>query len=114
MSLATPELCSEVADGVTRNTVCLFREPDAGNPPVRLCVQRRLACSAGDKPAEARVRGLVAWIAGRRETEFLKPIDDDLRGRRASRRAVMKMNVDVASKMRISEGRACNCRAKAT
>src|ERR1017187_9312585 len=30
-----PELCSEVADSVTRNIVCLFREPDAGNPPVR-------------------------------------------------------------------------------
>jgi hypothetical protein len=30
-----PRLCSEVADGVTRNIVCLFREPDAGNPPVR-------------------------------------------------------------------------------
>ena len=30
-----PALCSEVADGVTRNIVCLFREPDAGNLPVR-------------------------------------------------------------------------------
>jgi len=30
-----PELCSEVADGVTRNTVSLFREPDAVTPPVR-------------------------------------------------------------------------------
>ena len=30
-----PGLCSEVADGVTRNRVCLFREPDAGNLPVR-------------------------------------------------------------------------------
>ena len=30
-----PELCSEVAGGVTRKIVCLFREPDAGNPPVR-------------------------------------------------------------------------------
>src|SRR5450759_4620870 len=30
-----PELCSAVADGVTRNIVCLFREPDAGNLPVR-------------------------------------------------------------------------------
>ena len=30
-----PELCSEVADGVTRNIVGLFREPDAGNLPVR-------------------------------------------------------------------------------
>jgi hypothetical protein len=26
----------------------------------------------------------------------------------------MKMNVDVASKVRSSEGRACNCRVKAT
>ena len=30
-----PELCSEVAGGVTRNIVRLCREPDAGNPPVR-------------------------------------------------------------------------------
>jgi|ERR1035438_1462741 hypothetical protein len=30
-----PRLCSEVADGVTRNLVSLFREPDAGNLPVR-------------------------------------------------------------------------------
>jgi|SRR5689334_18276616 len=30
-----PELCSEVAGGVTRNLVSLFREPDAGNLPVR-------------------------------------------------------------------------------
>jgi hypothetical protein len=30
-----PGLCSGVADGVTRNIVCLFREPDAGNLPVR-------------------------------------------------------------------------------
>jgi hypothetical protein len=30
-----PELCSAVADGVTRNIVSLFREPDAGNPHVR-------------------------------------------------------------------------------
>src|SRR5713226_6599481 len=30
-----PELCSEVADGVTQNIVCLFREPDAVTPPVR-------------------------------------------------------------------------------
>src|SRR5580765_726379 len=35
MSLATPELCSEVAGGVTRTSVSLFREPDAGNLPVR-------------------------------------------------------------------------------
>ena len=86
----------------------LFREPDAGNPPVRLCVQRRPACTAGDKPAGARVRSPVAWIAERRETELLKPIDERLFGGRASHWAVMKMNVDVASKMSKPEGRARN------
>jgi hypothetical protein len=30
-----PGLCTEVAGGVTRNIVGLFREPDAGNLPVR-------------------------------------------------------------------------------
>src|ERR1700675_4219606 len=30
-----PELCSEVAGAVTRNIVGLFREPEAGNLPVR-------------------------------------------------------------------------------
>ena len=35
MSLTTPMLCSEVAGSVTRTIVCLFREPDAGNLPVR-------------------------------------------------------------------------------
>jgi hypothetical protein len=30
----------------------------------RLCVQRRLVCSAGIKPAGAKVRRPVAWMAG--------------------------------------------------
>jgi hypothetical protein len=30
-----PNFCSEVAGGVTRTIVGLFREPDAGNLPVR-------------------------------------------------------------------------------
>src|SRR5215469_3237848 len=75
---------------------------------VRLCVQRRLACSAGNRPAGAKVRSPVARIAERRETEFLKPIDDRLLGRRASHRAVTKVNVNVASKVNRPEGRACN------
>src|SRR5205807_3130726 len=48
---------------------------------VRLCVQQRLACSAGDRPAGARVRRPVAWIAGWRETKTLKPIDKVSLGR---------------------------------
>jgi len=37
-----------------------------GKSSIWMCVQRRLACSAGDKPAGARVRSSVAWIAERR------------------------------------------------
>jgi hypothetical protein len=50
-------------------------EPDEGNLHVRLCVQLRLACSAGVSPAGVTVRSLVAWMADWRETEHLKPID---------------------------------------
>jgi hypothetical protein len=40
----------------------------------------KLVCSAGDKPAGAKVRRPVVWIAGWRETEILKPIDRVSRG----------------------------------
>ncbi len=50
-------------------------EPYRGKPAVRKRVQERLECSVGDRPTEAKVRSLVAWIAKRRETEFPKPID---------------------------------------
>src|SRR6266481_30346 len=43
---------------------------------VRMCVQERLACSAGDKPAGAKVRRPVVRMAGWRETKTLKPIDE--------------------------------------
>ena len=42
---------------------------------VRLCVQVRLVCSAGVSPARVRIRSPVAWVAGMRETDYLKPID---------------------------------------
>jgi hypothetical protein len=81
---------------------------------VRLCVQRRLASSAGDRPAGVTVRNPVAGIAGWRETKTLKPIDKHSRWGSASHRAVTKVNADVASKVKRPEGRACNRRAKAT
>jgi len=58
-----------------------------GNYQVRLCVQRRLARFAGVSAAEARVRRLVAWMAGRRETNDLKPIDRVIVRMTASHRA---------------------------
>ena len=33
--------------------------------------ERKLMCSVGDKPTEVKVRSLVAWIEGERETESL-------------------------------------------
>src|SRR5208282_5679218 len=78
-----------------------------------LCVQRRLACSAGERPAGARVRSPVVWIAGWRETKTLKPIDNVSLGETTSHRAVTTVNAKVASKVSSPEGRACNRRAKA-
>jgi hypothetical protein len=100
-------------DLVREPTVKPVGKPDAGNPHVRLCVQRRLACSVGQKPTEVIVRSLVAWIAGRKETEFLKPIDDVILGMTVSHWAVTKVNAEVASKVSSPRGRAPNCRAKA-
>ena len=54
-----------------------------------------------------RIRSPVAWIAGRRETEFLKPIDKVSLGEIASHRAVTQVNAQVASTV-YSEGRARN------
>ena len=72
----------------------------------RLCVQRKLACSAGGRPAGARVRSPVVWIAGWRETKILKPIDKISPGEITSRRAVTTVNANVASKLIGSKGRA--------
>ena len=47
---------------------------------VRKCVQLRLACSARVSLARVRARDPVAWMAGRRETEYLKPIDKAIHG----------------------------------
>src|ERR1700674_4882075 len=44
-----------------------------------MCVQERQTCSAGESPAGVRARRPVAWMAGRRETESLKPIDKAIR-----------------------------------
>ena len=50
-------------------------KPYWGKPAVRKRVQEKLVCSVGDRPTKVIVRSLVAWIAERREIEFLMPID---------------------------------------
>ena len=64
-------------------------------------------------PAKARARSLVAWMAGRRETNDLKPIDKAILRMAASRRAAAQANVEVAPKMKSPGGRARNRRVKA-
>ena len=98
------------AASLTMNPV---EKPGAGYPHVQLCVQRRLACSAGERPAGARVRSPVVKIAGWRETKTLKPIDNVSLGETTSHRAVTTVNAKVASKVRSPEGRVLNWRAKA-
>ena len=55
----------------------IFRDlkPYWGKPALRKRVQEKLVGSVGDRPTKVIVRGLVAWIAERREIEFLMPID---------------------------------------
>ena len=88
-------------------------KPSAGNRHARLCVQRKLACSAGGRPAGATVRSPVVRIAGWRETKILKPIDKISLGEITSHRAVTTVNANVASIMNRPEGRARIRRAKA-
>jgi hypothetical protein len=55
-------------------------EPDSGKPTVRECVQGRLTRSVGVSPTWVKARSPVAWMAGSRETEGLKPIDKAIFG----------------------------------
>ena len=92
----------------------IIGKPYSGKPNVRLCVQRRLVCSAGVNPAMVEVRRHIAWIARWRETKILEPIDSVTERVAASGQAVTEANAGVASKVRNPEGRAYNRRAKAT
>jgi len=70
-----PELCSEVAGGVTRTIVCLFREPDAGNLPVRF--------DEREQETEPRQTGLrrrcESFVSSHRETKATAPVLDSTR-----------------------------------
>ena len=66
----------------------------------------------GSQTRQGKSQSLVARMAGRRETESLKPIDKAIFGMAASHRAVAQANTDVAPKVRTLGGRACNREAK--
>lgn len=64
-----------------------------------LCVQLRLAYSVGVSPTRVRIRNPVAWMAGERETQPLKPIDKAIERMVASPRAAAQANAVVAPKI---------------
>jgi hypothetical protein len=75
-----PELCSEVANGVTRfpinpGGVCLFREPDAGNLPVRFDEREQ---ETEPSPTGLRRRRESA-VSSHRETKATAPVLDSTR-----------------------------------
>jgi len=78
-----------------------------------LCVQRRLACSAGVKTCRGKSQSPVVWIAEVMETETLKPIDKVSLGEIYESPGRNKSERIVASKVKITEGRATNGMAKA-
>jgi len=67
-----PELCSGVAGSVTRTIVCLFREPDAGNPPVRFDEREQETESS---PTGLRRRG-ESPVSSHREAKATAPVLD--------------------------------------
>ena len=54
----------------------------------------------GNQTRQGKSQNLAARMAGRRETESLKPIDKAIFGMAASHRAVAQANTDVAPKRR--------------
>src|SRR5215510_1770467 len=75
MSLAAPGLCSEVAGGVPQTIVCLSREPDAGNLPVRFD-EREQETEPG--PTGLR-RRRESFVGSHRETNPTGPVLDSTR-----------------------------------
>jgi len=74
-SLDTPRLCSGVAEGVTCRVlfgVRLFREPDAGNPPVRFDEREQ---ETGLSQIGLR-RRRESFVNSHRETKATAPVLD--------------------------------------
>ena len=80
-------------------------------PESRIVCPAKADTFSGSQSRQGKSQSLVARMAGRRETESLKPIDKAIFGMAASHRAVVQTNTDVAPKFH-SGGRARNARAK--
>ncbi len=77
------------------------------------CASRKGGHIQQGRPAEARIRSLVAWIAKWRETETLKPIDNPIGRMGANHQAVARANAYVASTLIDPEAEPATVRVKA-
>ena len=59
---------------------------------------RKAGVFSEEESHQGKSQSPVAWIARRKETESLKPIDEVILGMTVSHWAVTKVNADVASK----------------
>src|SRR5436305_4257334 len=75
---------------------------------VRLCVQERLVCSAGDRPAGVRIGSPVAGGQPGGKPLVLKPLDNPTRGVGASCSGRNESEREVAPKVSSPGGRARN------
>jgi hypothetical protein len=75
MSLATPSWVQKLQTASHGNIVCLFREPDAGNPPVRFDEREQETESC---QTELRRRRESA-VNSHRETQTTAPVLDSTR-----------------------------------
>ena len=92
----------------SHSTISFSGEPDevkVSRPVVR---PAKADVFSGRQSRRGKSQSPVAWMAGRRETDDLKPIDKAIFGMVASHRAVTKVNAEVAPKVRSPGGRARN------
>ena len=69
-----------------------------GDVQVRLARPAKVSAFSGENPTEAKDRTLVAWMAERRETDALKPIDGSCLGQRSESAGRNASECEVASK----------------
>ena len=83
------------------------------NPHVRIVRPAKAGVFSGSQSRRGKSQFPVAWMAVRRETDVLKPIDTATHGVAASHRAVTQVNAEVAPEVRKPGGRVRDRRTKA-
>jgi hypothetical protein len=83
-------------------------EPDAMKVASPVVCPAKAGVFSRRKAYQGKSQSPVAWRAGGRETNLLKPLDHTICGMVASFQAVAQANAQVAPKVSSPRGRACN------